>query len=132
MKKTIYMFCFLLVISIIFITCQNPTIIEKRPCSQANTKWVSEDKTIVFYVDDNYQATGTMNIENETVDFYMTNDTGAGMHIFPLSVLEEDIIDTEDKYEYWLCSFKNKRKFVATVKDTTYFEVGQEIIFYRV
>ena len=33
-------------------------------------------------------------------------------------------------YEYWDLKFTGKSKFLITVKQTTYFEVGQEITFY--
>ena len=127
---------FVLSLALIFVlafcsACQNPIVVERRPCSQPNTKWMSEDKKIVFTVDDNNRATGKMILDGETIEFYMTNDMGSGMHLFPIKVLKDSIIDTNDEYEYWLCSFKNKKKFIATVKETTYFDVGEKIVFHR-
>ena len=54
------------------------------------------------------------------------------MTIYPLSVLEEDAIPYEAKYEHWLCSFPTQKEFTATVKETTYFKEGEKIKFYRV
>lgn len=132
MKKNIFL-CPLLIFVLLFCSaCQNPIIAERRPCSQPNTKWMSEDETIEFTVNADNRATGKMILDGGTIEFYMTNDMGSGMHLFPIEVLKDSIIDTNDEYEYWLCSFKNKKKFIATVKDTTYFDVGEKIVFHRI
>lgn len=43
----------------------------------------------------------------------------------------ENVLHWDDQYEFWECSFKSKKHFIATVVETTFFEVGQEIEFYR-
>lgn len=132
MKNNILIAVLSIFIILGLISCQNPTIVKKRPCSQPNTKWVSEDNTISFYVDENCVSTGQIDIDGEIVDFYLTNDMGLGVHLFSLKVLDTNIETLEDEYEYWLCSFKSKKKFIATVKRTTYFHVGDKITFYKV
>lgn len=97
--------------------CQNPIVVERRPCSQPNTKRMSDDEKIVFTVDDNNRATGKMILDGETIEFYMANDMGSGMHLFPIKVLKDSIIDTNDEYEYWLCSFKNKKIYCHCKRD---------------
>lgn len=132
MKKAIACFLLLLV-SLLCSACQNFVVVERRPCSQPNTKWESEDGTITFTVDSGEgHATGKMIIDGNVIEFYMTNDTGSGMHIFPINALENSTIDTNSESEYWLCSYKNKKKFVATVNVSTHFSVGEKIVFYRV
>lgn len=132
MKNKILLCPLLLLVLLFCSACQNPIIAGRRPCSQPNTKWMSEDETIEFTVNADNCATGKMILDGETIEFYMANDTGSGMHLFPIEVLEDSIIDTNDEYEYWLCSFENKGKFIANVKSSTYFNVGKKIVFHRV
>jgi len=127
---------FVLSLALIFVlafcsACQNPIVVERRPCSQPNTKWMSEDKKIVFTVDDNNHAMGEMFLDGGTIGFYMTNDMGSGMHLFDLSVIDTAVETTENEYEYWICSYKSKKEFIAIVKKTTYFDVGEKIVFHR-
>ena len=109
-----------------------PLYLQRRPGGQLNTKWVSEDGTIVFEVNDKYQITGTMNVNGETIEFYMADDPRTGLHIYPLAVMEEEFIDDTTRYEYWKCSYISKKKCVATVKETTFFKIGDRITFHRV
>lgn len=123
---------FVLSISLICCACQNPIVAKRRPCNQPNTTWTSDDERIIFTVDTNNWAKGKMIIDDKPVEFYMTNDMGSGMHIYPITVFENNIIDEATKYEYWLCSYKSKNKFVITVKRTTYFNIGDTIEFNKV
>ena len=54
------------------------------------------------------------------------------MYIHPIDVLKDSAIAENNFYEYWTCSYKSKEKFVATAVDTTFFDVGQKITFYKV
>ena len=53
-------------------------------------------------------------------------------YIYPLSVLEDEPIDTHERYEFWLSSYISEEILIATVKECTYFEEGQKIVFHRV
>lgn len=134
MKKYISLIGVIMLIVITLNACMYPSKYKWKVCTQLNTKWVSEDGTIVFNVNDSYSATGTMNLNGEVVDVYMVEGPARSeeMHIYPISVLEKESIPEKDKYEYWLCSYKSEKEFVATVKKTTFYEVGQKITFYRV
>ncbi len=100
--------------------------------SQPNTQWMSEDGTIVFNVDSNGKSTGPMYIGEENFEFYLVEFMGI-ISIYPIDVLEQKIIsEIVDKYEGWSCSYKSKKKFVATVNKTTIFEEDQKITFYRI
>ena len=112
MKKIIYLSCFLPFLVIILIACHKLTVTANKPCNQPHTKWMSEDGAIVFYVDDGCHTTGTINLNGKIIDFYLTDDTGLGMEIFPIDVLEKDVIDENDKYEHGLCSYKNKKSLL--------------------
>lgn len=76
-------------------------------------------------------AIGQMNVYGETVEFYLVNDMGTGTRLYSLNVLETNTTTPEDEYEYWLCSYKSEKKFVATVERTTFFNVGDKITFKR-
>ena len=113
--------------------CQDPIGYLWRSTSQDHTRWNSDDGTICYSVDDAGRAIGTIVINNEIVDVYLVEDFGRGMYIYPRSFYDSDkILDPDAQYEYWECSLKSKKHFVATVVETTYFEVGQKIEFYRV
>ena len=111
-----------------------PSKYKWKVCSQANTKWVSADGTIVFCVNDNHKATGTMLINGEIIDIYMAEGPlrSEEMHIYPKSVLQHEVISENDKYEFWICSYKSEQKFIATVEKTTFYETGKKITFHRV
>ena len=132
MKRIILFSSFVLFILLFCSACQNPIVAARRPCGQPNTKWISEDKTIEFTVNENNLATGKIILDGETINFYMANDTGAGMHLFPIEVLEDSVLDTNDEQEYWLCNYKSRKEFTAIVKKTTFFSIGKRIKFHRV
>lgn len=127
MKNNIF-FCSLILFVLLFCSaCQNPIIAERRPCSQPNTKWMSEDEIIEFTVNADNCATGKIILDGETIKFYMANDRGSGMYLFPIEVLEDSIIDTNDEYEYGLCTYKSKKEFTATVKQTTFLTLEKRL-----
>ncbi len=132
MKKTL--FCILLVAVMLFLAaCQNPLVYMRKPCNQPNTVWQSEDGRITFTVGNKYDwsATGSIQLDGENVEFYLTCTTGSGIVLYPLEKAT-GIFYAEDQYEYWVCDYKSKRKFVATVRETTFFQPGEQIVFYRV
>ena len=102
--------------------------------NQLNTQWVSEDGTIAFNVNGEHVITGTMKVHDEVIDIYIEvePEASSGIHIYPIDALEDEIISTDDEYEKWICSYKSESNFVAMVKETTFYEVGQEITFYRI
>ena len=102
----------------------------KRPCDQPDTSWISEDGSIYFYVDEGHRSTGTMQVDGENIDVYVAMGLGATIRIYPLSSLQGNTVKGEC-IEEWIGKFK-KDKFTAKVLETTYFEEGQKIKFYRV
>ena len=110
----------------------DPTIVDKKPCGQPNTKWISADKSIVLNVDSEHTVTGTIKIGSNDIKIcvFFEREAGTGMRIFP--EMNEKEYATTEELEYWSCWYKSKKKFVATVKTTTFFEEDQKITFYRV
>ena len=130
MKKILCVAIYITVIILMFSGCQNPIIAARRPTGQNNTKWVSEDGVLTFYVDENYTATGIYAGSDKHINLYLVTDYGTGMHVYPMNWIDATL-DPEYRYELWDCDFKSKTRFVATVIETTFFEVGQEITFIR-
>ena len=136
MKKIIALFCAVMMIALFLSACQTPATAYWSPAQQPNTKWVSEDGTIVFTVNDvEYvsfgDVTGTLTVDNQTVEFVVDfMVSGPNMFLCPTEMLETPNGDYTD-YEEWICTYRPKH-FVAVVEKTTFFEVGQEIVFYRV
>ena len=102
-----------------------------NPCIQKNTKWASEDDSIVFTVGD-AGATGKMSVDDSEIEFYMITDMGGTIELHPIEVSETKAIYYEKRYEFWECSYKSKNKFVATVKETTFLKEGEKITFNKV
>lgn len=105
----------------------------RKPCNQPNTVWQSEDGRITFTVSDRAVggATGTIALDGENVRFYLTCTMGSEIFLYRLDKIS-DGLHAEDQYEYWVCDYKSKRKFIATVRETTFFQPGEQIVFYRV
>ena len=132
MKKIICI-VLILVISVSLYGCFYRSYLGKRPSDQPGTEWISVDGSIIMRSVDNVGVVGTMTFDDKVVDVYITNDspTGTWLYLFPASILDEEVV-TEEPYEKWRCSYKSKKEFIATVKETTFFEVNQTIIFHRI
>ena len=134
LKKTVkILLCFILCgVVFAFCSCENPFIYKRHPFGQPNTVWRSTDGTVEFKIpEDKYAGFGTITKDGDTVEIYVTSDTGSGMYIYNKSVLDDDVIALNSELEKWHCSYKSKKRFIAEVKKTTYFEVGQKIEFTR-
>ena len=132
MKKNLIISAFLLLVVLMCSACQNPFVYFREPCGQPETEWMSSDGSIVFSVDSTGTATGQMVVDGKTVDFYLSTDMGSGMHLYAPEVMETNLETQENEYEYWLCSYYSKNRFSAIVKETTYFETGEVLIFNKV
>ena len=102
------------------------------PIDQPGRKWVSEDGSIVLYTNENQKTTGSMVVNGDEIPFVFSNGNGVSIGIYSIEVQNQSVRDVKDRYELWVGDFNRKDKFTVTVKETTYFEVGQKITFYRV
>lgn len=111
--------------------CMTPQKFDWKPCRQTNTTWVSEDETIVFHVNGDHVATGTLDVDGELIHIYLAEGPSRSteMELFPADVLEDEIISEEDRLELWLCTYLSEDKFVAKVENTTFYEPGTEFVF---
>ncbi len=102
------------------------------PTDQPGSKWASEDGKISFKIEGVANVGyGTMLLEDGSlIDIQFYASSGTGKEIF-ISIPVDNGEAVKD-IEIWRGDFKHKDRFTATVKKTTYFEVGQKITFYRV
>ena len=134
MKRKLSLIGLVLLLMFLFTACMTPAKTRWKLVRQPDTRWESEDGTITFYVDENCVATGTILINGEEVEICLLEGPlrSVELDVFPIDIVETGITSSEDRYEHWLCSYKSEKRFVATVKNTTYFEEGQKITFHRV
>lgn len=134
LKKTVKILLCLILCGVVFTfcSCENVLIYTRHPFEQHNTVWRSSDGTVEFTVpEDRYCGLGTITKDGDTVEIYVTSDTGSGMYVYNKSVFYDDVIALNSELEKWYCSYKSKKRFIAEVEKTTYFEVGQKIEFTR-
>ena len=128
MKKIV---CFLITILLFFCACTPyKSWLGKRPCDQPNTQWVSENGQIYINVDENGQSKGTILVGTEKQDIYFGIGLGGTINVY--SKRSEDGYRDADRIEHWVGDFNKENEFSVIVKETTYFEIGQKINFYRV
>ena len=103
----------------------------RRPCEQPNSIWVSDDNNIVITIDSHQRGRGIIKIDDKEIEFIFTNGPGYNIDLYSISA-ENHIGQNEDEhYENWNGNFVNKNKFIVTVKETTFFTVGDKIIFHK-
>lgn len=122
------------------VACLNPILESRVPLNFADSRWESEDGSITFTVVhiEGYgnTAIGRMVVEGEVIEFTMYYFYGGWqeLYYFKESDLEPEpnqVIDGQ-MFETWHCNYTSKKRFVATVVTTTYFEIDQKIVFHRV
>lgn len=129
MKK--YLALLLVLLLFILSSCRNPIIMKREARSQPNTEWLSDNGKISFSVDDAHQIYGYIEIDDgEKVKFYFATDMAGNIRIYNADESDDGVI-SHASLEYWKCSYPSSKKFTATVEETTFFEVGQKIVFHR-
>ncbi len=111
-RSKLLIVCFFL--SVIYSGCYYKYYFGKRPCDQPEGA-----------------GAGYMEINGEKISVYVGIGPGKEMDLFSEQAIESQDIYPEWQYEHWIGDFKKPDEFTATVKETTYFEVGQQIKFYR-
>lgn len=101
----------------------------KRPCEQPNSIWVSDDNNIIINIDSQQRGKGVIKIDNKEIEFIFTNDPGYNIDLYSISAENRLGLNEEEHYENWIGNFVNQNKFIATVKETTFFTVGDKITF---
>lgn len=114
--------------------CMTPTSAQWRLYNQPNTSWVSDDGSVIFSVDNDGNAMGIIRVNGESVEVIVVEgvERDTGMYLFYSDHQGRPANQFDNKCEYWQCSYKSPDMFVATVKETTFFEEGQKITFNKV
>ena len=131
MKRKLIIVLTAVMICVVLCGCPNPIIAKREPSGQKNTFWQSEDNRVFFGVLESGGAAGKMYIDGSEIEFYLVTDMG-NIWIYNNNVLCTNELTMENKYEYWVCNYKNKDEFVATVKETTFFKADEKIKFHKV
>ena len=130
MKKwLLLLLCFVLAVSLL--GCMYKSYIGRTPCDQPNTVWVSEDKRITVKIDDQNHGTGVLVTEGGEIEFIFIS-AGPTIYLYKPEAKDRLGLYPEEQYERWVGSFRYYDRFTATVEETTFFEVGDKITFYRV
>ena len=107
--------------------CIYKRFLGNRPWDQPNTTWVSEDNSIVFYIDSNWTGYGTLHHNGEIVEFCYSEGPSVEIWLYTTDA-DGKVTDLE----YWYGDFKRNDRFTATVEESTFFKKGDKITFYRV
>ncbi|MBE6750441.1 MAG: hypothetical protein E7560_04690 [Ruminococcaceae bacterium] len=121
------MFKKILIFLVIVIFCSGCyEVDENSPQFFPFTKWQSKDKSITLYISDDQIGYGSINIDDKNIDVYF--DFYNGLRMWGSHYSEYFKEGTPITIEDWEmdCS---EGEFTATVIDTTYFEIGEEIVF---
>ena len=106
---------------------------QKAPFLQKNSKWISEDKRIEFIISEDGQGTGTLQIDsNKKIDIIICGHVSVPQFTIWLNSGSEDYLRLEDQREQWEGIYFGENKFIVIVKETTYYEKDQKIVFYKV
>ena len=112
--------------------------IENSPERQFNTAWANSDNTIYFKILCNGDVNGFIKTEYgiNDVNFVIGAQQGE-IIVYPLNVKvnnENNIItyNFSDRIEWWCADFYSPDEFVVTVKESTYFDVGDTFVFHKV
>lgn len=127
-----YAFAALCVALVILFCTKYKSYLGKRPLDQPGTTWVSEDRSIVIHVGENHQGRGTIDLANGTIQFIYCDGLGVEIELYSIEAEGRLGLYPEERYESWRGNFARDDYFVATVQETTFFKVGEEIAFYRV
>lgn len=130
-KFTIVFFITFIILFVLYSVFFYKSYYGKRPCDQPYSQWISEDGQITFSIDENGAGTGVILIDNEKINIHIGIGPATEFKIYTLESVKGNV-RTERFFEYWVGDFREYDNFTATVKETTYFNVGDEITFYRI
>lgn len=101
--------------------------IGNRPIDQPFSKWISDDKSIVFTVNEYGEGIGSLILEDKIISIFYITGEGRNIDIYTVKNKEYGTL-----IEEWRGDFRKPDEFTAKVIETTYFEPGMKIHFKRV
>lgn len=137
MKKKV-LIALILLCCAFFTTACAPIRLFKWPYEQPNTKWISEDGTIIFevssYPDDPIKqgaAKGSIEVNGESTPVWIwAGRVTPAVVVYP----RHDGVEFENEtevLEFWMGRMHGSKRFTVEVRDTTFFEIGEKITFCR-
>ena len=110
---------------------------DNSPYNFPNSTWVCEEYDITVYIDADSNGTGTMVIEGQQIAFDYVEYSGVNIGLYePNTSIWDDffscyVLDEEACFERWVANYIEPTHFFVTVKESTYFTVGEVLTFNR-
>jgi len=104
------------------------------PTNQLNTIWLSADKNIQIVVSENYKAKIYFKKIDPLVAYRFSDglDRKATVHAPLNEEIVGDIFYLGERYETWKFIEVTENSFTVVVEETSFFEIGDELRFYKV
>lgn len=102
-----------------------------RPCDNPGTQWASEDGDISFHILESSLGTGVLRTAEQNINIYVSFDMAIGIKLYYIKDIRNNSI-IGFPFETWEGNYTSDQSFVATVVESTYFDVGDKIEFHRV
>ena len=139
MKKQKIMIALALVLIVLTILGINELTPGLHPTEQPGTTWSTEDGAVTFHIPDHNAPLGTptygvINSNNDTINvaFAMSNLAGVVGAYTPEDYTKLQNGEVAFSFETWTEVSIKENRFVVRVTSTTYFNEGQELVFFKV
>jgi len=115
-------------------------VLTNRPTAQPDTTWVSTDGRVKFTVEEKYTSQDEWYIHSsgeiytdDGVDYVVVIfGPWSEIHVVPIEDSDDNFVNLTNVLEYWVGDFQHPDRFTAKIKETTHFNVGENIEFYRI
>lgn len=138
-KKVALLFA---VLAITFNLCgcikPSPEETDKMPTNFLNSVWENEDGSCTINIVEEPEhpgyplATGIIRTYSGDVPVLVGFSPFKVIDICPIEYINGDSIPYSAKLEHWDAKYKSEEEFIALVRETTYFNVGQRMVFHRI
>ena len=98
-----------------------------RPTAQRSSVWISENGEILLRVNEKGNGTLSFKQNGTIIEYDYVDGKNYRSEIYHLT----DMRTSGNHYETWKYTKVGNDKFTIEVEKTTFFEVGQQITFYR-
>ncbi|HCH28728.1 MAG TPA: hypothetical protein DEW35_04395 [Ruminococcaceae bacterium] len=129
-KKHFFSFVVVLVTIVSILTgCVSPIMKLYYPTEQPNTKWISSDKRVCFFVGDkdDLKVTGYIMDGKQKITIRLSMSPMVTL----IDVFQIDENKQENVIEIWVAKKVRKNFLIVEVKTSTFFKEGQIIVFDR-
>jgi len=128
-RKKIYLLYLMTIIST-FVACVPSTWAKYHPTAFPDTVWATADNKILIEIEEygDIYSRGYINIGNEIIEAFFSLPKRPD-----ICVKTKEQIETNngESLEVWKAQTPEKDKFIVKVEKTTYFNIGDVLIFYN-